>query len=96
MWACGAAQGPKADAAELLRKRFPVPRLVDCDQNGSQARGSSVCLASVAALKLPSTSRNTRTASGAQAHLRVCLLCCHCMHLMDLRCMSHLLIPVCW
>lgn len=22
----------------MLRRRFPVPRLVDCDQNGSQAR----------------------------------------------------------
>lgn len=42
MRACGGAQGPKADAAELLRKRFPVPRLVDCDQNGSQARGAPV------------------------------------------------------
>ena len=29
---------PKADAGQILGKRFPVPRLVDCDQNGSQAR----------------------------------------------------------
>ena len=35
------AQSPKADAAELLHKRFPVPRLVDCDQNGSQARSGA-------------------------------------------------------
>ncbi len=29
-------QAPKAGAAEILQRRFPVPRLVDCDQNGSQ------------------------------------------------------------
>jgi protein transport protein SEC23 len=29
---------PKADASQILGRRFPVPRLVDCDQNGSQAR----------------------------------------------------------
>jgi protein transport protein SEC23 len=28
----------EADATQILAKRFPVPRLVDCDQNGSQAR----------------------------------------------------------
>lgn len=29
---------PRRDAEALARQRFPVPRLVDCDQNGSQAR----------------------------------------------------------
>ena len=32
----GHAQAPKAGAADILQRRFPVPRLVDCDQNGSQ------------------------------------------------------------
>eukprot|EP00884_Botryococcus_braunii_P021827 jgi/Botrbrau1/8328/Bobra.0081s0017.1 len=31
-------EAPKQDAEALLKRRFPVPRLVDCDQNGSQAR----------------------------------------------------------
>ena len=31
-------EAPKADATEILDRRFPVPRLVDCDQHGSQAR----------------------------------------------------------
>ena len=31
-------QMPKEDANYILNQRFPVPRLVDCDQNGSQAR----------------------------------------------------------
>jgi len=31
-------QTPQKDALEIVNKRFPVPRLVDCDQNGSQAR----------------------------------------------------------
>jgi protein transport protein SEC23 len=30
--------GPKADADGIIAERFPVPRLVDCDQHGSQAR----------------------------------------------------------
>ena len=29
---------PAGDAAEIIKGRFPVPRLVDCDQHGSQAR----------------------------------------------------------
>ncbi|KAI0240092.1 GTPase-activating protein S23 [Massospora cicadina] len=29
---------PKADAQELLSTRFPIPRYIVCDQNGSQAR----------------------------------------------------------
>ena len=29
---------PKADAAALVAERFPRPRVVDCDQGGSQAR----------------------------------------------------------
>mmetsp|Transcript_16153 Transcript_16153/g.34976 ORF Transcript_16153/g.34976 Transcript_16153/m.34976 type:complete len:765 (-) Transcript_16153:369-2663(-) len=31
-------QAPQAEAKEVIRRRFPVPRLVDCDQQGSQAR----------------------------------------------------------
>lgn len=31
-------QAPKDDAAALLKKRFPVPRFIDCDQHTSQAR----------------------------------------------------------
>ena len=31
-------EAPRADAKEILDRRFPVPRLVDCDQHGSQAR----------------------------------------------------------
>mmetsp|Transcript_1673 Transcript_1673/g.3733 ORF Transcript_1673/g.3733 Transcript_1673/m.3733 type:complete len:774 (+) Transcript_1673:53-2374(+) len=31
-------QTPMADAQEIIKGRFPVPRLVDCDQHGSQAR----------------------------------------------------------
>ena len=31
-------EAPQAEAASLLKRRFPVPRLTDCDQNGSQAR----------------------------------------------------------
>ena len=31
-------QAPKREAASILQRRFPVPRLVDCDQNGSQVR----------------------------------------------------------
>ncbi|CAI7887381.1 unnamed protein product [Closterium sp. NIES-54] len=29
---------PQSDAAAIMTERFPTPRLVDCDQNGSQAR----------------------------------------------------------
>uniref|UniRef100_A0A7S3E547 Protein transport protein SEC23 n=1 Tax=Chloropicon laureae TaxID=464258 RepID=A0A7S3E547_9CHLO len=29
---------PMEDAKEIIKGRFPVPRLVDCDQHGSQAR----------------------------------------------------------
>ncbi|KAJ8755439.1 hypothetical protein K2173_019237 [Erythroxylum novogranatense] len=31
-------QAPQDDAAMIIRERFPVPRLVVCDQHGSQAR----------------------------------------------------------
>jgi protein transport protein SEC23 len=31
-------ENPKADAAELLADRFPIPRYIVCDQGGSQAR----------------------------------------------------------
>jgi protein transport protein SEC23 len=29
---------PKLDAQELLQDRFPIPRYIECDQGGSQAR----------------------------------------------------------
>ncbi|KAI3636334.1 hypothetical protein MIR68_005686 [Amoeboaphelidium protococcarum] len=31
-------EAPKVDAQELLQDRFPVPRFINCDQGGSQAR----------------------------------------------------------
>lgn len=31
-------QAPRDDAAEILQSRFPMPRYIDCDQGGSQAR----------------------------------------------------------
>ena len=31
-------QAPKTDAESIIKPRFPVPRLTDCDQRGSQAR----------------------------------------------------------
>lgn len=31
-------QAPQKEAMDIVHRRFPVPRLVDCDQNGSQAR----------------------------------------------------------
>lgn len=31
-------QAPREDAQEILQARFPMPRYVDCDQGGSQAR----------------------------------------------------------
>ncbi|PWN44809.1 putative SEC23 [Ceraceosorus guamensis] len=31
-------ENPKADAQDLLQDRFPIPRYIVCDQNGSQAR----------------------------------------------------------
>ena len=31
-------QAPQQEAKEILTRRFPVPRLVDCDYQGSQAR----------------------------------------------------------
>eukprot|EP00128_Syssomonas_multiformis_P010905 Colp12_sorted_trinity150504_noHs@20552 len=31
-------EAPQTDAMELLASRFPVPRYIDCDQGGSQAR----------------------------------------------------------
>lgn len=31
-------EGPRAEAEAIMKRRFPVPRLTDCDQNGSQAR----------------------------------------------------------
>ena len=31
-------QGPQQEAKDIMSRRFPVPRLVDCDYQGSQAR----------------------------------------------------------
>lgn len=31
-------QSPREDAQEILQSRFPMPRYIDCDQGGSQAR----------------------------------------------------------
>jgi protein transport protein SEC23 len=31
-------QAPRDDAIEILQSRFPMPRYIDCDQGGSQAR----------------------------------------------------------
>ena len=31
-------EAPRIDARAIIRARFPSPRLVDCDQNGSQSR----------------------------------------------------------
>ncbi|XP_023214410.1 protein transport protein Sec23A-like [Centruroides sculpturatus] len=31
-------QAPVSDAQEILQSRFPMPRYIDCDQGGSQAR----------------------------------------------------------
>ena len=31
-------QAPRDEAQEILASRFPMPRYVDCDQGGSQAR----------------------------------------------------------
>mmetsp|Transcript_22611 Transcript_22611/g.27289 ORF Transcript_22611/g.27289 Transcript_22611/m.27289 type:complete len:751 (+) Transcript_22611:306-2558(+) len=30
--------GPQAEVEDIIKSRFPVPRVVDCDQHGSQAR----------------------------------------------------------
>lgn len=36
---CGVmAQDPIREAESIIRKRFPIPHFVNCDQNGSQAR----------------------------------------------------------
>ena len=35
---CGLLQAPQAYAEQIVKHRFPVPKLVICDQNGSQAR----------------------------------------------------------
>lgn len=29
-------QAPLQESTEVARRRFPVPKIVDCDQNGSQ------------------------------------------------------------
>ena len=78
MRACGGAQGPKADAAELLRKRFPVPRLVDCDQNGSQARGAPVYFVSMLAYSA-NTHNVHQDSIEAEVYRIVCALIDGCM-----------------
>ncbi|KAJ2999744.1 GTPase-activating protein S23 [Globomyces sp. JEL0801] len=50
-------EAPAADAIDILSERFPVPRYVDCDQGGSQAR---FLLAKVN----PSTTHNTAAGYG--------------------------------
>jgi protein transport protein SEC23 len=32
---------PQEEAKQIARRRFPVPKIVDCDQNGSQVRSST-------------------------------------------------------
>ncbi|KAI3798205.1 hypothetical protein L1987_33475 [Smallanthus sonchifolius] len=50
-------QAPHEDAELIIRDRFPVPRLVVCDQHGSQARF-------LLAKLNPSSSYNTEVGSG--------------------------------
>jgi len=33
---------PQEEAKQIARRRFPVPKIVDCDQNGSQVRRALV------------------------------------------------------
>ncbi|KAI8912659.1 hypothetical protein EDD86DRAFT_201949 [Gorgonomyces haynaldii] len=51
---------PKQDATELIEERFPVPRYIECDQGGSQAR---FLLAKVN----PSTTHTQGYGAGGQA-----------------------------
>ena len=37
-------QAPQEDAQMIIKERFPVPRLVVCDQHGSQVRKISQVL----------------------------------------------------
>ena len=53
------SQGPKEEAAAICRRRFPVPRVVDCDQNGSQARF-------LLARLNPSNTYNTATSASSE------------------------------
>ena len=34
----GELQEPLREAESIIKKRFPIPHFVNCDQNGSQAR----------------------------------------------------------
>jgi protein transport protein SEC23 len=31
-------EAPQEEARSIARRRFPVPKIVDCDQNGSQVQ----------------------------------------------------------
>ena len=55
-------QAPRAEAEATLRRRFPVPRLTDCDQNGSQARF-------LLAKLNPSSTYNSAAVGGASAEV---------------------------
>lgn len=37
-------QAPQDEAKEIMVRRFPAPRLVDCDHQGSQVSGVCVCV----------------------------------------------------
>ncbi|GAB4820058.1 hypothetical protein N2152v2_007104 [Parachlorella kessleri] len=52
-------EAPQQEAAGIQRRRFPVPKLVDCDQNGSQARF-------LLAKLNPSATYNTATGMSAE------------------------------
>lgn len=56
-------EAPQAEAKAIARRRFPVPKIVDCDQNGSQVRGAaswgSCC---------------TNVGAASNLHLRACAL----------------------
>lgn len=62
-------QAPKQDAEAILKQRFPVPRLVDCDQNGSQARFL------LAKLNPSATYNNTTAMSAEVCAATLCHLC---------------------
>eukprot|EP00897_Mesotaenium_endlicherianum_P006752 jgi/Mesen1/6104/ME000310S05206 len=55
-------QGPQEEAAAIIHDRFPVPRLVDCNQHGSQARF-------LLAKLNPSSTYNSQNATGGEVIL---------------------------
>ena len=75
-------QAPQAESKDMARRRFPVPKIVDCDYQGSQVRvcvcvwggGACVCLSAF-----------MRTCACVSACMRVCIylhvcawVCLHC------------------